>query len=188
MIRLTEEAIVQIVSISGASGSGKTTLQDDLLKQVDAGRVLSNTTRPRRSTDKEMEYRYLSKEAFLKLSDLLWTQEIHGNLYGTRASDILMQLEMHEMATIIVTVNCHEILRKNFADTPVKTTALHILSPTETELRARLTERGDAEASIEERIMDCQGWDHDAKKLQFLQLIQPNTREGVLRDALSILR
>lgn len=178
---------MRIVLISGASGAGKTTLQEELLERLDAGRVISNTTRPRREADKADEYRHLSKNEFRTLQDFLWTQEIHGNFYGTRDADVRIQLEKHGTAIIIGTVVCHSLLRKYYMCSSIEISSLHILSPDEAELKRRLMERGDCIDDIKKRIHDCREWDNEAKRLSFIKLIHPGPKQHVLDTALEIL-
>jgi guanylate kinase len=149
-----------------------------------AGRVISNTTRPKRTTDAPDEYRYFERSAFLQVTDWLWRKEIHANLYGTRKSDIDSVLEETGLAVIIIVHPCHKILKNAYAASGVKLLHLHILSPNESEVRRRLSKRGDSLESIDRRIGDCRGWDEQVQELVFVRTIQSGSKEHIFQQCL----
>lgn len=175
-----------IISISGASGTGKTTLQDRLISNPSVKRVISNTTRPPRTTDRDGEYQHYCLRKFLLLSDLLWQEKIHGHYYGTRKSDIDSILRSGCTAVAAVTVNCHDILRTLYEHKGTKMIAVHLLSPSGQEVRRRLEARGDGVESINQRIKDCETWDAEASRLDFVHLIEPGDPEQIFNTVVKL--
>lgn len=176
-----------IIAISGASGAGKTTLQTRLLDHLMGGRVISNTTRTRRESDTANEYRFLNRSDFLGIDDWLWMEEIHGNLYGTRKSDVDVVLRHKGIASIIVVHQCHPILKKAYDNSEVEVLCLHLLSPDEKRIRERLVQRGDALPNIERRLIDCRDWDTEVRTLQFVHLVQAESQEAVFQQCLRLV-
>jgi len=88
----------ELFIVSGPSGSGKSSLCDALLKQSpNLSLSISCTTRePRPGEEDGREYHFLSKTSFEAQRDdgafLEWAN-VHGNLYGTRKSDVETALE-----------------------------------------------------------------------------------------------
>lgn len=161
-----------IVTISGASGVGKTTIEKSLLKRLaNAEVVVSVTTRDRRDTDNQHEYRYVSKRWFRLLNRLgafLWTINVHGNLYGTLESSVRKALKKYDDVSLMILVpdrvkNLLDYARER--DSEEFVLSFYILSPSPDNLRKRLQGRGDSESEIAKRIRDCEEWDNEARKV-----------------------
>jgi len=144
----------ELFIVSGPSGSGKSSLCDALLKQSpNLNLSISCTTRePRPGEADGREYHFLSRALFEAQRDdgafLEWAN-VHGNLYGTRKSDveaalddgrdILLEIDWQGAAQVAVQIpQAHRIF---------------ILPPSIETLRQRLTSRGqDDDAVINRRV------------------------------------
>lgn len=185
-----------IVTITGASASGKTTLQKYLLNNLANSKpIVSITSRNKRDSDNEGEYIYLSK-GFLKfvlwleskIKIFLWTVEVHGNWYGTLRWSVNKALKNYDDVSImILTPDAVRYLRKyaNAQGSEEFITSFFILSPPTEILRKRLTARGDSEFDIATRIKDCEKWDSEAKRAEFMEEIPYVfvSNEGEIQDA-----
>lgn len=80
----------KIIALVGPSGSGKTAISEELLKTDFFEKPKSYTTRKRESRDND-DYRYVSKEEFLKMVDnkeiFEWTVYA-GEYYGSNSSEL----------------------------------------------------------------------------------------------------
>jgi len=82
-----------IFAVMGSSGSGKSTLILEMLRRFpnDLAPMRSLTTRPKRSADDDLAYRFVSREEFIALRDangLVQYVEYDGNFYGDERGDI----------------------------------------------------------------------------------------------------
>jgi len=164
---------MHVVSISGASGTGKTTLQEKLIEGYEYIRVLSHTTRSERATDRKGEYLYLSVDDFLRLSDLLWSVEIHGNYYATRRSELCRAAAQGRGASIVMSVDCVLQLNDFCAVQGIQHIAIHLLSPSKEVLSERMRLRGDSQKDVARRLTECGAWDEMAQTIDFIRLIPP---------------
>jgi guanylate kinase len=144
----------ELFIVSGPSGSGKSTLCDALLKQSpNLYLSISCTTRePRPGEADGREYHFLSQALFEAQRDdgafLEWAN-VHGNLYGTRKSDVEAALDSGRDILL-------EIDWQGAAQVAVEVPQAHrifILPPSIETLRQRLTSRGqDDDAVINRRV------------------------------------
>ena len=79
----------KLIILSAPSGAGKTTICKELLKKNKNWQFsVSVTTREKRDHEKDgIDYEFVSKEKFTELErfgELIETQWVHGNRYGTR--------------------------------------------------------------------------------------------------------
>lgn len=82
-----------IFALMGASGSGKTSLINEMLRRFpkELAPMKSLTTRPKRSAEDDLAYRFVTRGEFLALRDagaLIQSVEYDGNLYGDERGDI----------------------------------------------------------------------------------------------------
>ena len=89
-----------LILLSGVSGVGKNTVIARLLKmRKNLCFMLSGTTRPRRNSEKDANYIYMTKEEFArreKNGDFFETQQVHGNMYGILKDSLLKASEDRE--------------------------------------------------------------------------------------------
>lgn len=79
--------------ISGPSGAGEDTIISELRKRLPVERVITTTTRPIRSTEKNGDpYYFVSRAEFEKARDegafLEWAEEYNGQLYGVTREEL----------------------------------------------------------------------------------------------------
>lgn len=83
----------KILVFSAPSGAGKTTIIHEVMKRMDDLTFsISSTTRSKRHGETDgVDYDFLTREEFQQAideGDFIEYEEVHGNLYGTRASRI----------------------------------------------------------------------------------------------------
>lgn len=140
--------------VTAPSGAGKTTLVRAVLER-EPGLALSvsYTTRPPRPGEIDgRDYRFVSKEAFLRLRDggeLLEWAEVHGNYYGTSRTWIETQLQQDRDVLLEIDWQGARQVRRMFPHA----VSIFILPPSLEALEARLRGRGtDSEATIARRL------------------------------------
>jgi len=135
--------------ISGPSGAGKSSLCAALLKACPNLRLsISCTTRPPRPGEVDgREYHFLSREAFERQRDagafLEWAL-VHGNLYGTRQSDVEAMLE--EGSDVLLEIDWQGAAQ--VAEKMPQAVRLFVLPPSLDVLRQRLIDRAQDDAEI----------------------------------------
>jgi len=139
----------ELFIVSGPSGSGKSSLCDALLKQSsNLSLSVSCTTRePRPGESDGREYHFLTMTLFeAQQADgafLEWAN-VHGNLYGTRKSDVLAALD--EGRDILLEIDWQGAAQ--VAEQIPQAHRIFILPPSIEALRQRLTSRGQDEVSV----------------------------------------
>ena len=151
-----------LLLVSGPAGSGKTTLCDRLgaAHPDRIRRVVTCTTRAPRGGERDgVDYHFLSRPAFeaqVAAGTFLEHAQVHGNLYGTRAADVLGLLEAGQDVLVNLDVQGAATIRtKARGDArlaaALETVFVRVLDPVE--LRRRLSGRGtDAADEIERRM------------------------------------
>lgn len=180
---------MRIVSITGVSGAGKTTLQDSLVEMLGYTRVVSNTTRKERRTDRIGEYRYFTCEELASLDGVLWSVEVHGNHYATCAKDLITAARIGAGAVVIITIDCIERLQTFCAVNSTPCDVFHLLAPEEAGvLKNRLLTRGDTVEDVERRIADCTDWDSVVRTYKDVHFVPPLDKSGVLECVIELLK
>lgn len=138
-----------LLIVSSPSGAGKSTLTARLMENVsDILFSISHTTRkPRASEQNGREYYFVSHDAFSSLiekGEFLEWAEVHGNLYGTRASEI--DRAMQRGARGIVFDVDHQGARQIKSHRP-DAVSVFILPPSMAELHTRLAGRASDDAA-----------------------------------------
>ncbi|MBL4774821.1 MAG: guanylate kinase [Mariprofundus sp.] len=138
--------------ISGPSGAGKSSLCTQLLAQrSDLSLSVSCTTRdPRNGECDGQEYHFLSLQQFKKQvredAFLEWAQ-VHGNLYGTRQSDV--EAIMAKGDNVLLEIDWQGA--QQVAEKMPQALRMFILPPSVEVLRQRLISRGQDAAEVVER-------------------------------------
>lgn len=140
--------------VSGPSGSGKSSLCGALLsKNPNLRLAVSSTTRVPRPGEKDgVEYHFLSRTLFEEQVDagafLEWAN-VHGNLYGTRRSDVEAALEGGDDILLEIDWQGADQVAEKISDA----CRIFVLPPSIEALRDRLTSRGQDNAlTIESRV------------------------------------
>ena len=144
-----------LILLSGVSGVGKNTVIANLLKRrKNLSFMLSGTTRPRRNSEKDANYIYMSKEEFArreKNGEFFETQEVHGNMYGVLKASLLKVSEDKERDYIKdIDVYGNKKVRQ-FLKGKAKVLSIFLDAPDEI-LRERLKGRGEEEGRIKVRL------------------------------------
>jgi guanylate kinase len=138
--------------VSGPSGAGKSSLCAALLERCEALQLsISCTTRtPRPGEQDGREYHFLSVPAFERQRDagafLEWAN-VHGNLYGTRQSDV--EHALNQGADVLLEIDWQGAAQ--VAERMPEAVRIFILPPSLETLRERLTGRGQDNAAVIER-------------------------------------
>lgn len=133
-----------IVTITGGTCSGKT---EFAIKCQDFGfdRVITNTTRNRRSDDKDDSYHFLTIEQFNKKiddGDMIEYIEYNGNYYGCSVDSLT------DDCVVVLEPNGVRALKEKFGD---KVISVYLKVSEEERLKRGLL-RGDKEEIIRQRI------------------------------------
>lgn len=149
---MPEDRHGRLFVVSGPSGSGKSSLCDALLKRHPQLRLsISCTTRsPRPGETDGVEYHFLDREAFeaqVEQGAFLEWANVHGNLYGTRKSDV--EATLADGDDILLEIDWQGAAQ--VAERIASAFRIFILPPSVDELRRRLTSRGQDSAEVVER-------------------------------------
>jgi len=147
--------------LSAPSGGGKTTLVTSLRQRQALTYSVSCTTRaPRPGEVHGQHYHFLSRERFLdhvRQGEFLEQAEVHGNLYGTLKSEVLIHLERGEDVLVDVDTRGASMIRSS-SDPAVRLALVDVfvLPPSIEELERRLRGRGtEAEEQIALRLKNA---------------------------------
>lgn len=168
----------RIITFTGASGVGK----DSVARVLGLPRVVSVTTRARRSSDVDGEYTYVDDEEFQQMvvgNYFIWEAGMRGKRYGTMFFSINKVLVSEKDHSMILTPDVIPRLRRYAGIENV--VSFYIASPSEKILRDRLVKRGDSVESIERSIAECAAWEDRARVSDIPYYFIKN--EGVLDDA-----
>lgn len=148
------------VVVSGPSGAGKTTLIKHLmLRHPRSHFSISATTRAPRGEEVDgVDYRFLSREAFLALraaDGLLEWAEVHGEFYGTPRGEVCPYLQDGRHVFLDIDVQGALSVKRAL---PEQSWLLFVLPPDMALLSTRLRGRGtDAESVIARRLANALG-------------------------------
>lgn len=147
----------KIVILSGPSGVGK----DSVLERWKAAdpkvvRVVAYCTRaPRPGEQDGVDYRFRSREEFMRMADagdFLEYKEVHGNLYATPLKDMETLLSEGKIAVLKIDVQGALTVMEKRPDV----LSIFLLPPSLDELERRIRSRGtDDEATIQKRLKNA---------------------------------
>jgi guanylate kinase len=150
-----------LLVLAGPAGSGKTTLCERMVAEVPGfERIVTTTTRaPRPGEVNGVHYHFFTPEQFdakVAAGEFLEWAWVHktGNRYGTLASSVLDPLAAGRSLIINVDVQGVESFRKAALANPLlsKRMGTVFINVPISELRVRLTGRGETEAEIAHRM------------------------------------
>jgi guanylate kinase len=140
--------------VSAPSGAGKTTLcREARLRVPELAYSVSTTTRPPRPGEQDgVDFCFVSPAEFHALREqgafAEWA-EVHGNLYGTRASTLEAALARGQDVLLDIDTQGAAQLRRRYPEAVL----VFIVAPSLRELEQRLRERAsDAEKEIARRL------------------------------------
>ncbi|MEI7025801.1 guanylate kinase [Paenibacillus sp. y28] len=137
-----------IFLFTGPDGAGRRTIADMVGTTLGIKKVLSCTTRERRSSEVDgQDYHFVTKEAFLEADsrgEFVETVEIDGNLYGVKHADIQHMFQVNGCVYLIVNPHGAQILSERYGD---HVTRLFIYADRDTVIE-RLKARGEDDELI----------------------------------------
>ncbi len=136
------EEVPACLVISAPSGAGKTTLAERLLGCVDRlTRVITCTTRPPRPGERDgQDYFFVRPEEFSRrraAGEFVEWAQVHGNRYGTPASEIQRIQAMGHDAVLVIDVQGANAVRAARSDA----VTVFVLPPSRQALAGRLSAR-----------------------------------------------
>jgi len=142
-----------LLVVSGPSGSGKTTLCRRLADSGEVRYSISCTTRaPRPGEVHGRDYHFLTRAEFesrLAAGEFLEHAEVHGNLYGSLKSEVLVHIVSGLDVVMDIDVQGADQVR-DCADPEIRRSFvdLFVMPPSEVELLTRLSGRGTDSAEV----------------------------------------
>ncbi len=146
--------------------------------------VVTMTTRPRRPAEKDnIDYRFVSREEFIKLKDnneLLESATVYGNYYGVPKKDVTDNLEAGRDVLVKVDVQGAETIKKAMP----QAVAIFLSPPSKEELFTRLKKRStESETEMKVRL---QAAEDEFRKLPSFDYVVVNYRGGIDRAVAAI--
>lgn len=183
-----------LLVLAGPAGSGKTTLCERMVADVPGfSRVVTATTRePRPGEIDGVHYYFLTPEQFDRQvaagAFLEWAWVHRKNRYGTLASAVLEPLAAGRSLIINIDVQGVHNLRRASSSLPLLarhlgTVFIDVPVP---ELRARLAQRGESGAEIEQRMHTAQLELNEKSKFDYV--ITSRSREEDFHALLAVWR
>lgn len=174
--------------VSAPSGAGKTSLVKALIEQIETLQVsISHTTRAKRPGELDgVNYHFVNREQFLGqvgAGDFLEHAEVFGNLYGTSQSTVERTLAQGYDLILEIDWQGAEQVRRAMPDAR----SIFILPPSQKDLRERLTNRGQDEASVIDRRM-AQAVDEMTHYVEYDYIVINDCFQAALEDLKAILR
>lgn len=150
MYHLKEKEMIFV--FTGPDGSGRKTIADMVGNTLGLKKVLSYTTRGRRSTEVDgQDYHFISREAFLeagKRGEFVESIENDGNLYGVKSGDIEDTFAQNNFIYVVINSQGARTLKKLYGD---KLTRIFIYASRDT-IIARQRKLGAAEEILEHHL------------------------------------
>ncbi len=174
--------------VSAPSGAGKTSLVKALIDQIETVQVsISHTTRPMRPGELDgVNYHFTTREQFLEqvgAGDFLEHAEVFGNLYGTSQSTVERTLAQGYDLILEIDWQGAEQVRRAMPHAR----SIFILPPSQKDLRERLTNRGQDDASVIDRRM-AQAVDEMTHFVEYDYIVINDCFQAALEDLKAILR
>ena len=178
-----------LILLSGVSGVGKNTVIANLLeRRKNLSFMLSGTTRPRRNSEKDANYIYMTKEEFAcreKNGDFFETQQVHGNMYGILKDSLLKASEDREKDYIKdIDVYGNKKVR-GFLKGKAKVLSIFLDAPDDV-LAERLRGRGEEEERIKVRLSRAE--EERAHKKDYDAVIENIDLEKTIKTILELIK
>ena len=137
----------RLIVVSGPSGVGKSSVVEGLAERLPFAFSVSMTTRAPRPDEVEgVHYRFVGRAEFaaaVAAGDLVEWAEYGGNLYGTPADRLEIELASGNDVLLDIEIAGSRIIRDRFPDALM----IFIVPPDREELARRLRSRGDTSES-----------------------------------------
>lgn len=139
----------RIILIAGPSGAGKSTISEYLTKDYGIKRVITHTTRPKRSGEVDGRDYYFETDASFKKLHFFEHVKYGQYQYGSSKEALNNAWKKHELVSLIVDINGVRSYERALSD---KIFFLYVTTSSIKTLRQRLLDRGDDLQMIENRM------------------------------------
>ena len=178
-----------LVILSGVSGAGKDTIKKELIKRMNNVITISSyTDRPKRNSDVDGQYNYVSKAEFEDMikNDELYEYSVHHNhYYGTSKKLLNSQIDNGKIIVKDIDVNGTQDLVKIFQG-KIKIVTIFLKVPKEV-LRNRLEKR-EIDPNIKEIQIRLNRFDYEESKMQnYDYVIKNNDLEKTVQVIMAII-
>lgn len=178
----------RIFIVAGPSAVGKDAIINGLLKlHLSLKRMLTTTSRPRRSGDKPREYHFVSPSIFRSLitkDKLLEWVEFNGHFYGTQKRDLEAIFAANKFPIMDVDVHGVDFFKTHFP----KAVSIFILPSSLSILRRRLEARGTAEKDIRSRLKTAQWEIKQAPRFDYRVINYDGKLDNVVAEVAKLIR
>jgi guanylate kinase len=173
----------KIFIYTGPDGSGRKTLAKMVATAFDMESVLSYTTRPVKSYEKNGEdYHFITKETFEKMAknhEFLEQTQIDDFHYGIREQDIIDAFREHKLVYLTLNLKGADLVKEIYGDKVVR---IFVYANRDT-VELRQKQRGDDEEAIqrhmnhyEETMQYKDECEHSFRKLRSTASVLPGKR------------
>ncbi len=169
----------KIFVFTGPDGSGRKTVAHLVGAAHQMKRVLSYTTRPSRTYEKEgVDYHFITKEQFLEAEqngEFIEHLEIEETLYGIKSKDLEEAFQNHPFVYLILNRQGSDLVKNIFRDNVVRI----MIYAERNKVMSRLLERGDTTEVIyknmdkyEEELAYLKECDHDVENFEVDETVE----------------
>ncbi|MBU8907321.1 guanylate kinase [Desertibacillus haloalkaliphilus] len=142
----------RIFVFTGPDGSGRKTVAKLVGDTLNMKGIVSSTTRKKRHYEREdVDYHYLSREAFAKAQEngeFIEKVEINGHLYGIKEAEVAESFQKHGCIYLVLNKEGADILKDLYGDKVIR---MFLYADRNTVIE-RQKERGDSEEVIREHM------------------------------------
>lgn len=179
-----------LVILSGVSGAGKDTIKKALIKRMENVTTISSyTDRPRRESDVDGQYNFVTKEEFermIKNNELYEYSVHHNHYYGTSKALLDDTINQGKIIVKDIDVNGTEDLIQIFKD-KVKVVTIFLKVPKNV-LKARLENR-EPNPDLKEIQLRLNRFDYEESKLcNYDYVIKNNDLEKTVQIIMTIIK
>ncbi len=178
-----------LVILSGVSGAGKDTIKKELIKRMENVTTISSyTDRPRRESDIDGQYNFVTKEEFERMikNDELYEYSVHHNhYYGTSKKLLDDTINQGKIIVKDIDVNGTEDLIQIFKD-KLKVVTIFLKVPKNI-LKSRLENR-ETNPDLKEIQLRLNRFDYEESKLgNYDYVIKNNDLEKTVQIITTII-
>lgn len=177
-----------LFTISAPSGAGKTSLVSALLERdLDLQVSISHTTRPKRKGEVHgQDYYFVSQEEFMAMlerNEFLEHAQVFENYYGTSSLWVENTLRLGKDVILEIDWQGAQQVKKLHPETQ----SIFILPPSKASLESRLQDRGQDDAKVISRRMQC-AMNEMAHYVEAQWIIVNDEFEQALKDLSSVFQ
>ncbi len=178
----------KIFIITGPSAAGKTTITSELLKKFPLARVITTTSRPRRSGEREgRDYRFITSAKFeqmVKADKMFEWAKYANHYYGSQKHDVERIVKSGKHPVWIVDTQGADFFERKYK----RTVTIFIMPSSFSILRRRLEKRKLPESEIRARLKTAGQEIKKAPRYDYRVINYDGRLEKVVEDAAKIVR